>query len=53
MQTDSQKRPIILVVKDDQAVLQLIVDLLEPEGYKIFAAESARRALDLELCARI
>ena len=52
MQTHSPTPPIILVVKDDQAVLQLIVDLLEPEGYKIFAADSARRALDLTRIVR-
>lgn len=52
MQTQSQNPPIILVVKDDHAVLQLIVDLLEPEGYKVFAAESARRALELTATVR-
>jgi PAS domain S-box-containing protein len=52
MQTHSENPPIILVVKDDQAVLQLIVDVLEPEGYKVFAAESARRALELTATVR-
>ena len=52
MQTHSPTLPIVLVVKDDEAVLQLIVDLLEPEGYKIFAADSARRALDLTRTVR-
>lgn len=52
MQSHSPTPPIILVVKDDQAVLQLIVDLLEPEGYKIFAAASAHRALDLTRTVR-
>ncbi|HKP38499.1 MAG TPA: PAS domain S-box protein [Pyrinomonadaceae bacterium] len=39
-------------MKDDQDVLELLVDLLEPEGYKIFAATSARRALELTTIVR-
>ncbi|HZI47420.1 MAG TPA: response regulator, partial [Pyrinomonadaceae bacterium] len=47
MSTSSESRPSILIVKDDQAVLEMLVDLLEPEGYKVVAADSARRALEL------
>jgi PAS domain S-box-containing protein len=47
MTASSENRPLILIVKDDQQVLDLLVDLLEPEGYKVIAANSARRALEL------
>lgn len=46
MRTQPENPPIILVVKDDQQVLELLVDLLEPEGYQVFAVESAQRALE-------
>src|SRR6185295_8844368 len=52
MQVHSENPPVILIVKDDQDVLELLVDLLEPEGYKIFAATSARRALELTAIIR-
>src|ERR1044071_6313527 len=48
----SENPPIIVVVKDDEQVLQLIVDLLEPQGYKIFAVDSARRALEVTQTVR-
>ena len=47
MPASSDTRPLILVVKDDRQVLNLLVDLLEPEGYKVITADSARRALEL------
>ena len=47
MPGSADNRPRILVVKDDRQVLNLLVDLLEPEGYKVIPAESARRALEL------
>src|SRR5215510_8443759 len=47
MTASSDKRPLILIVKDDQQVLELLVDLLEPEGYKVIAADNGRRALEL------
>jgi PAS domain S-box-containing protein len=58
MHASSENPPIVLIVKDDKAVLDLLVDLLEPEGYKVLAAESGREALarlatipaDLILC---
>src|SRR6185295_9395340 len=52
MHAPSSNPPIVLIVKDDQDVLELLVDLLEPEGYKIFAAQSARRALEITATVR-
>jgi len=37
----------VLIVNDDQIALDLLKDLLEPEGYKVFAAQSAQRALEI------
>src|SRR6266851_1746197 len=42
-----EHRPTVLIVNDDQVALDLLRDLLEPEGYKVFAAQSARRALEI------
>src|SRR5260370_16207788 len=39
--------PTVLIVNDDQVALDLLRDLLEPEGYKVFAAQSAHRALEI------
>jgi len=39
--------PTVLIVNDDQVALDLLRDLLEPEGYKVFAAQSAGRALEI------
>ena len=47
MGTHAENRPIILIVKDDQQVLELLIDLLEPEGYQVFAATTAARALEM------
>ena len=33
----------VLIVNDDPLALDLLRDLLEPEGYKVFAAHSALR----------
>ncbi|HXT61756.1 MAG TPA: PAS domain S-box protein [Pyrinomonadaceae bacterium] len=46
MSASSDNCPLILIVKDDQQVLSLLVELLEAEGYKVIAADSARRALE-------
>ncbi len=43
----------VLIVNDDQVQLDLLRDLIEPEGYKIFLAGSARRALDISAVARM
>lgn len=47
MRAQPENHPVVVVVKDDQPVLELLVDLLRPEGYKVFAAENAQRALEL------
>src|ERR1043165_8923078 len=52
MSISSDNRPVILIVKDDQQVLQLLVDLLEPEGYKVIAADNGRRALEITKVVR-
>src|SRR3977135_387382 len=39
--------PTVLIVNDDQLTLDLLRDLLEPEGYKVFAAHGASRALEI------
>lgn len=52
MPTHAENRPIIVIVKDDQQVLDLLVDLLEPEGYQVFAATTAKRALELTATVR-
>src|SRR5712691_1202717 len=51
--TKQQENPAtVLIVNDDQNALDLFVDLLEPEGYKVFAAQSARRALEITSAVR-
>src|SRR5256714_4037434 len=51
--TKQQENPAtVLIVNDDQKALDLFVDLLEPEGYKVFAAQSARRALEITSAVR-
>ena len=52
MRTHPENRPIILIVKDDQQVLELIVDLLEPEGYQVVTATTAKRALEVTAAVR-
>src|SRR5688572_25640141 len=52
MPTHLENPPTILIVKDDQHVLELLVDLLEPEGYHVLSATSARRALELTATVR-
>ncbi len=52
--TKQQENPAtVLIVNDDQKALDLFVDLLEPEGYKVFAAHSGRRALEITSAVRI
>jgi PAS domain S-box-containing protein len=43
----------VLIVNDDQIQLDLFKDLLEPEGYKILLAQSARHALELAAAMRV
>lgn len=37
----------VLVVEDDQAIREIMVDVLETEGYQTFAASNGQEALDL------
>ncbi|HWP52556.1 MAG TPA: response regulator, partial [Pyrinomonadaceae bacterium] len=43
----------VLIVNDDQVQLDLLRDLLEPEGYRTFLALSARRALEITAAVRM
>lgn len=43
----------VLVVNDDQVQLDLLNDLLEPEGYRTFLALDARRALEITAAVRM
>jgi CheY-like chemotaxis protein len=47
MKTIADIPATVLIVNDDQMQLDLLRDLLEPEGYKIFLAQDGQRALDL------
>src|SRR5258707_6334666 len=49
MSISSSDRGRILVVDDDQRILDLLVELLEQEGYEISAAKDGAEALDLAL----
>ena len=44
---------VILIVNDDQIALDLLKDLLELEGYRVFVAESAKRALEITATVRM
>ena len=44
--------PTALIVNDNQVVLDLLRDLLEPEGYQVLAAQSAQRALEITSAVR-
>src|SRR5713226_7565340 len=52
MTKHQENPPTVLIVNDDQKALDLLVDLLEPEGYKVFAAQSAQRALEITAAIR-
>lgn len=43
----------MLIVNDDQVQLDLLRDLLEPEGYRTFLALSAQRALEITAAVRM
>lgn len=42
----------VLIVNDDEVALDLLRDLLKPEGYKVFTAQSANRALEITSAVR-
>jgi len=43
----------VLIVNDDQVQLDLLGDLLEPEGYHTFLAPDAQRALEITSTVRV
>ncbi|OLE55951.1 MAG: hypothetical protein AUG51_00775 [Acidobacteria bacterium 13_1_20CM_3_53_8] len=45
--TPTRTAPIVLAVNDDQRVLELLVVLLEQEGYHVVSADDGQRALEL------
>src|SRR6185295_13414191 len=47
MKTLADNPATVLIVNDDQMQLDLLRDLLEPEGHKIFVAQDGQRALDM------
>ncbi|MDX6383501.1 MAG: hypothetical protein QOK48_1074 [Blastocatellia bacterium] len=47
MKRHPENPPTVLIVNDDPLALDLLKDLLEPEGYKVFTAASGYRALEL------
>src|SRR6267378_6655114 len=49
MSISSSDRGRILVVDDDQRILDLLVELLEQEGYEVSAAKDGAEALELAL----
>ncbi len=44
---EMKKRPYIMVVDDEQAILRLLNRTLEPEGYGVILADNGRSALEL------
>ena len=42
-----KKRPYIMVVDDEQAILRLLNRTLEPEGYGVIVTDNGRAALEL------
>src|SRR5215831_18451980 len=47
MKTLADNPATVLIVNDDQVQLDLLRDMLEPEGYKIFVARNGQRALEI------
>jgi PAS domain S-box-containing protein len=47
MKTLADNPATVLIVNDDQIQLDLLRDLLAPEGHKIFVAQAGQRALDM------
>ncbi|HEX3142457.1 MAG TPA: PAS domain S-box protein [Pyrinomonadaceae bacterium] len=47
MKTLADNPATVLIVNDDQSQLDLLRDLLEPEGHKVFVAQDGQSALDV------
>jgi PAS domain S-box-containing protein len=52
MNGPSKNPPTVLIVNDDRVALDLLRDLLEPEGYKVLEALSPLRALEITAAIR-
>lgn len=52
MNSHQENPPTVLIVNDDQLALDLLRDLLEPEGYKVFTASGAQAALEITAAVR-
>lgn len=53
MKRFSENPATVLIVNDDQMQLDLLRDLLDPEGYKTFVAPSGQRALEITTAVRM
>src|SRR5439155_22094708 len=53
MKTLADNPATVLIVNDDQMQLDLLRDLLEPEGYRIFVARDGRSALEVTRTLRV
>src|ERR1041385_3904446 len=53
MKTLADNPATVLIVNDDQVQLDLLRDLLEPEGHQIFLAQDGQRALDLTRALKV
>ncbi|HEX3085215.1 MAG TPA: PAS domain S-box protein, partial [Pyrinomonadaceae bacterium] len=53
MKTLADSPATVLIVNDDQTQLDLLRDLLAPEGYEIFLAQDGPRALELTRTLRV
>jgi DNA-binding response OmpR family regulator len=49
MKGDTSERHRVLIVDDDLKVLDLLVDLLDQEGYEVISARNSSKALELAL----
>src|SRR5258706_5293992 len=52
MNTHLEHPPTALIVNDNPVALDLLRDLLEPEGYQVLVAQSAQRALEITSTVR-
>ena len=53
MNRATENPPTVLIVNDDQVQRDLLRDMLEPEGYKVFVADGGQRALEITKAARM
>ena len=47
-----RRRPIILVIDDEQAILDLLREMLQDEGYTVLVAENGQRGIEQTLDAQ-